>query len=258
MQRYFIAPSQFDADRVTIDGDDAHHLARVMRIQTGGRIVVCDGERREALAEVSEIGADRVVARIVEERPASAREPRWRVTIAQALPKGDKLETVIQKGTELGAYAFVPFEAARTVVRYDNRKEEKRRSRWTRIAKEAAEQAHRGRLPQVEEVQSWGALLRRIPSCDLALLCYEAQGGAPERGIGAALRRFGAQPRAAGQADILVIVGPEGGFTPEEAEQAEAAGAVSVGLGARILRTETAGMAALTCLMYESGEMGGA
>ncbi|WP_018756754.1 RsmE family RNA methyltransferase [Paenibacillus terrigena] len=253
MQRYFIAPEQFGEHSVMITGDDAHHISKVMRARVGEKFIVSDGASQEALVEITDIEASGVTAVIVE-RIALTQEPWLQVTVAQSLPKGDKMETVIQKCTEIGAVRFIPYISERTIVQYDAKKEAKRIERWGKIAKEAAEQAHRNRVPEVESTSTWKQMLARIASYDLVLFCYEKEEGLQLRDV--------VQPFIAGMdrnlaAQVLVMVGPEGGFTVQEMEAAEAAGAKSVGLGRRILRTETAAMVGLTCLLYESGEMGG-
>ncbi|MDQ6421130.1 RsmE family RNA methyltransferase [Paenibacillus sp. LHD-117] len=261
MQRYFVAPEQFRGGAVTITGEDAHHALRVMRMKPGDKIIVSDGESRTVLASVTELIPQAMKADILEKLPQDS-EPAWSVSIAQGLPKGDKMELVIQKGTEIGAAEFLPFESERIVVQYDAKKESKRLERWGKIAKEAAEQSHRHRIPAIGPVRSWKELLATIPDYDLAVFCYEREGDAAQGvGIGAALRKFregkllsleeGRTP------SVLIIVGPEGGFTDREAAEADAAGAVVAGLGKRILRTETAGIVGLTCVLYEAGEMGG-
>jgi 16S rRNA (uracil1498-N3)-methyltransferase len=252
MQRYFV--ERIDESTLKLDGDDARHLSAVMRAKPGDEFIACDGKGRDVLASVEEIGKDFVKAAVVRELTDSA-EMAWEVTVAQSLPKGDKLETVIQKGTEAGAIAFVPFLSHRTVVQYDERKEAKRLERWRKIAKEAAEQSHRSALPDVEAVSSWKALLARIPEFDLALLCYEEEGRAGT-GLKPMLQTFKEAAKAE-RPRVLILVGPEGGFTPQEAEEAAAKGAKPVGLGRRILRTETAALYALACIAYESGELGG-
>lgn len=256
MQRYFVAPESFREQSVTLEGEDVHHLLRVMRMKPGERIIVSDGIGREAVCVLRELDASRAVAQI-EERLPMAGEPRWKVTVAQGLPKGDKMELVIQKGTEIGAAAFVPFQSERAVVQYDEKKEGKRLERWRRIAKEAAEQAHRSAIPQIRPVLGWRELIASFADFDAVFFCYEKEGGSPSAGLRTAVREALAGKEAAEPLKLLVVVGPEGGFAEREALEAEAAGAVPTGLGRRILRTETAGMAALACLMYESGEMGG-
>jgi len=266
MQRYFIQSEQFRDQTIVLDGEEAHHLIRVMRARPGDRIIVSDGERREALAELTRIDRDAAEASVVEWL-AMDREPAVKVTVAQSLPKGDKLELVIQKGTELGASRFIPFISERTVVQYDECKEAKRLERWRKIAKEAAEQAHRSRVPSVEAPASWKQLLQMSGQYDLALFCYEQAGGSA--GLRPLLMKLreewstrhdaaeGIAAPAAQGPSVLLIIGPEGGFSEREAEQAAQAGMHPVGLGKRILRTETAGLVGLACIMYEFNEMGG-
>jgi 16S rRNA (uracil1498-N3)-methyltransferase len=259
MQRYFVAAEQFDGSSVRLIGEDAFHAVRVMRMKPEEKFIASDGLTRVVLAAVREADSSEVVADIVEELPMDS-ESNWSVTIAQSLPKGDKMELVIQKGTEIGAYSFAPFQSERMIVQYDGKKEAKRLERWSKIAKEAAEQSHRCRVPAIEPVRSWRELKEAIPTFDLALFCYEREGDAATgKGIRDAVLHWKKQAGdKAAEPKMLLIVGPEGGFTEREADEAEAAGAVIVGLGRRILRTETAGIVGLTCLMYEAGEMGGA
>lgn len=252
MQRYFVEKQQFENDKVHILGDDARHIGKVMRGRAGDEIIVCDGQGRIVLVQLESIEQGEVVAAVIEEI-AERSEARFRVGIAQSLPKGDKLETVIQKCTEIGAASFVPFLSERTVVQYDSKKEEKRLQRWSKIAKEAAEQSHRSRIPDVVQPLTYKQLLKTFGEYDLVLFCYEKEDGQQLRDI---VRPF-AEERREGAANILVVVGPEGGFSEREADEASAAGASLTGLGKRILRAETAGMTALSCILYESGEMGG-
>lgn len=252
MQRYFITPEQFGEDSVVIGGEDARHIAKVMRGKPGDKLIVSDGVSREALAEITEIGPGEVTAAVVE-RLAMTHEPRVQITVAQSLPKGDKLETVIQKCTEIGAVAFVPFLSERTIVQYDERKEGKRLERWRKICKEAAEQAHRNIVPEVGQPRSWKQLLQSFGEYDAVYFCYEKEKGLQLR---SAVAPWLNGPGSDKAGRVMVVVGPEGGFSPEECAAAEAAGAVSVGLGRRILRCETAGMVACACILYESGEMG--
>lgn len=258
MQRYFVAAEQFGDNEIRLTGEDAHHAVRVMRSKPGDKFIVSDGQSRTALVAVAEASPTLITAEIIEMLDADS-EPAWSVTIAQSLPKGDKMELVIQKGTEIGAYAFIPFQSERMVVQYDAKKEAKRIERWSKIAKEAAEQAHRSRIPAIEPLMSWRELVQAIGDYDLVLFCYEREGHAAHgRGIRSAVQEWRQNASAVSAPKVLLIVGSEGGFTDREATEAEAAGAVLTGLGRRILRTETAGLVGLTCLLYESGEMGGA
>lgn len=254
MQRYFVPEGQMGELSVTLVGDDARHLAAVMRSKPGDCFIACDGKGRDVLAKIVSVDKDSVQADITDELSTQA-EMAWKVTVAQSLPKGDKLEIVIQKGTEAGAAAFQPFLSQRTVVQYDERKEAKRLDRWRKIAKEAAEQSHRSIVPDVKTVSSWKALLKQFAEYELILFCYEEEGRSGS-GLRDLLSSFRSQltivaPR------ILIVIGPEGGFTSQEAEAATDSGAKLIGLGRRILRTETAALYALACLGYESGELGG-
>lgn len=251
MQRYFVPPDQWSDGTVRIKGSDARHLATVMRAKPGDRIIASDGRGRSAQAVIEQISPDLVTA-LPDRWLDESNEPAVRVAVAQGLPKGDKMETVIQKGTEIGAVRFIPFVSARTVVQLDERKQAKRLERWSRIAKEAAEQAHRDAIPEVTPVLSWPQLLDFAGNYAAAFFLYEKEQVR-------AFRPLLADKKAGlpGNAEFLLIVGPEGGFTEEEARQAEEAGCLPVSLGRRILRTETAAMVGLSCMMYEYGEFGG-
>lgn len=253
MQRYFVQPEQFGEEIVKITGEDVKHIARVMRSQVGDKIIVSDGVSKVAITEIVVLEQQEVQSRIIEWLTSQA-EPKLQVTIAQSLPKGDKMELVIQKCTEIGAATFLPFLSERTVVQYDQKKEAKRTERWRKIAKEAAEQAHRDIVPQVLAPVSWKQFLASLADFDLVCFCYEKENGQQLRDV---VAPFVEKILPDQQYHVAIVVGPEGGFSEAEVLAAEAAGATSIGLGRRILRTETAAMAALTCIMYESGEMGG-
>ncbi|MBP1156351.1 MULTISPECIES: 16S rRNA (uracil(1498)-N(3))-methyltransferase [unclassified Paenibacillus] len=254
MQRYFIQPDQFTDETVNITGDDAHHLTRVMRSKPGDTCIVSDGIDREALVRLRVVEPQQVVADVIERLPMD-NEPAVDVWVAQSLPKSDKMELVIQKGTEIGAAGFIPFVSERTVVQLDSKKEGKRLERWQKIAKEAAEQAHRNRVPAVESVLSWKELLRLAEEADAAWICYEKQSVQELRGQ--IRQAVSSRQDVSRRLKLLLMIGPEGGFSEREAEEAEAAGCRAVSLGKRILRTETAAMVGLTCILYETGEMGG-
>ena len=257
MQRYFVPAEQFTESAVVLSGDDAHHAVRVMRMQPGDRFICSNGEGREALVVVTEIDKATLTAKIVEELPLTA-EPQVQVWIAQSLPKGDKMESVIQKCTEIGAARFIPFISERTIVHYDGKKEARRLERWRKIAKEAAEQAHRNRVPQIDEPLSWPMLLKQVEHVDLACFAYEKENVQQLREHLIRLEHLHRQQPIPenNRMVVLLIIGPEGGFTEREVADAEAAGCKSISLGRRILRTETAAMVGLTCILYEFGEMG--
>lgn len=253
MQKYFVSPEAFGDQHIRITGTDAHHIVNVMRAKPGFTFLVSDGAGREAVAVFESGDGETAIARL-EELVAADREAAVEVTIAQSLPKGDKMELIIQKCTELGAAGFLPFLSERTVVQYDAKKEAKRLERWAKIAKEAAEQSHRNRVPAIAAPVAWAKLTGQFAAYDLVLICYEDEQGTRLRDV---LEPFCEAQRSREAARILVVIGPEGGFSLREVEAATAAGAACVSLGRRILRTETAGMAACACIMYQFGEMGG-
>ncbi len=244
MQRYFFSPKQIDGNEIIIQGDDVHHIKSVMRFQPGDTILLCDGEGFDYPAEIIQIQKEGVTCRIKRKIP-SVGEPRLQITVAQSLPKGDKMDWVLQKGTELGVTSFFPFTSQHSIVQLSPNKAVKRLQRWQRIVKEAAEQSHRGRIPSVAPLCDWQGLLTEVPRFDQCFIAYE--------GGGISLTEALVPPPS--YSSVLVIIGPEGGFSTSEIEQAKEAGAVPLSLGPRILRTETASLVLVTCLLYVSGDM---
>ncbi|GAB7386309.1 16S rRNA (uracil(1498)-N(3))-methyltransferase [Bacillaceae bacterium] len=240
MQRYFVSPEQMDDKLVFITGEDVHHITRVMRLTVGDRFVCCDGRGRVCLVKLSKLEKGCVTAEI-EEELNEERELPVRVTLAQSLPKGDKMDWVIQKGTELGAARFIPFCSERTIVQLNEKKEAKRAERWQKIAKEAAEQARRSRIPEIDRVRSWPELLREAANHELMLIAYEDEETTSLRDVFAEHKEI---------RSLLVLVGPEGGFSAAEVREAREAGFFPVSLGRRILRTETAGLYVLSCVSF--------
>ncbi len=223
-----------------------HQLTRVLRVQAGERIRLLDGAGRAFVVEI--IAADRrsVSGRIAEITPAPA-EPGVAVTLYQCALKADKLEWVMQKATELGVTTLVPLISERTVVRPASALE-RRRSRWESIVREAAEQCGRGRLPTIAAPADYATVLAGAPG--LRLLAWEAATGQP--GLIHALGRAELPVRA-----VSLLIGPEGGLSAAEVELAQAAGWQPVSLGPRVLRAETAALAALAITLAALGELGG-
>lgn len=236
MHRFFT--ENIAGDTAVITGDDVAHIARVLRLSPGDALTLCDGRGTDYDAVIGQIGKTSVVCRVSGGRP-SGTEPACRVTLFQGLPKAGKLETIIQKCVELGVYAVAPFESVRCAGG-GAQDFEKKRERCQRVALEAAKQSRRGIVPAVLPAKKLRAL--ELSGFTAALLAYEDERGTT---LKQALRA-----RAPG-GNIALIVGPEGGFAPEEAAYLTACGATPVSLGARILRTETAGMAALAQILYE-------
>ncbi len=248
MPRFFVTQDQIADGCVTIHGDDAHHIARSLRMAVGEPITVCDG-LREYHCEIISFDEDvRVSARVVSST-SLRNEPPYSVTLYQALPKGDKLDMIIQKAVECGADAIVPFESERCVVRMRPEAETRKTERRARIAVEAAKQCGRGRLPVVCPTIAFEEMLCRAATADIVLFCYEGEETIPLKKVLCQKRNDGTLDQEHPQ--IAVIIGSEGGFSPREAAAAGEMGFFSVGLGGRILRTETASGFVLSCLVYE-------
>lgn len=250
MQRYFLPPEQMDKASCYITGNDVHHIRHVMRFKPGERIICCDGLGRSALAEIKAIGPNLVECTIIDELDEE-RELPIRVVIAQALPKGDKMEWILQKGTELGAAGFIPFVSQRTVVKYDEEKFAKKRMRWQSIIKEAAEQSHRQRLPQVTPLYSLQEMA--CLQADLKLVADEER---HHQSAGASPFVQALSQLKPGQ-EVLIAFGPEGGFERGEIALLEEQGFIAIALGRRILRTETASQYVLASISFYFEQMGG-
>lgn len=247
MPRFFVRTEQIENETVVLLGDDAHHVSRSLRMAVGERITVSDMQRCEYECELVEFLPDRVIARVIEKRKCNT-EPPYVATVLQALPKGDKLDSVIQKAVECGASEIVTFESERCIVKVKGENEDKRVERRQRIALEAAKQSGRGIVPTVFSTVSFTSALDVIDQCDLALFCYEGDG---TEGLPQALRHFRKNFSENHLPKIALMVGSEGGFSVSEANRAKARGWIPVNLGKRILRTETAASFVLSCLVYE-------
>ncbi|MBR4061840.1 MAG: 16S rRNA (uracil(1498)-N(3))-methyltransferase [Clostridia bacterium] len=245
MPRFFVSKENINEEEcmISILGEDAFHIARSLRMSVGDSLTVCDGEGRDYDCTLTKIRDDRVDCDINEAKPCPA-EPPYKAMVYQALVKGERLDVAIQKSVEFGASAIVPFESSRCIVRMKGEKEGSKSQRRRRIAAEAAKQCGRGIVPDVTEPMSFGDMLSEAAKCDLAIFCYEKEG---ERMLGTTLESLRAEPPKS----VAIVVGPEGGFSPEEAERAEAAGLSLLGLGRRILRTESAAAFVLACLSSE-------
>ena len=246
MPRFFADAEQIYSDTVVLTGDDAHHISRALRMATGERIVVCDGKGTDLLCELTAFLPDRVEAKILGRVPSHT-EPPYRAMLYQALPKGDKFDTIIQKAVECGVWSITPFESERCVARLRGEDQTKKTARRNKIAAEAAKQCGRGIIPRVENGLSFQSALRQAAEADLALLCYE---GEKIRSLGQVLRNAPGFSERKKSPVISIMIGSEGGFSDAEAKAAVDAGMIPVGLGPRILRTETASSVVLGCLSF--------
>ncbi len=242
MPRFFLDDSAFhpEDNTVTLTGDDAHHIARSLRMAVGDYIVVCSPTAGAFSCALTLIRDDHVEAKVVAPILKTT-EPPVDIHLFLAYPKGDKLETVIQKAVELGVTRITPFDSEFCIKRPDKNKIDARLPRWNRIAEEAAKQCGRTALPTVEAPISFGEMLEEAGKAALPLFCYEADGAESLRHV---LETRGGVP------SVSVIVGAEGGFSPKEAAACCKAGFAVVNLGPRILRCETAPLYALSALSY--------
>ncbi len=242
MTRFFVSPEELQPDFLVLTGENAQH-AKVLRLKEGEEILVCDGQGAEALCTVSDVSPGQI-SLVVKKRQESETEARVRVSVYMAFPKGDKLEHVIQKATELGAFEIVAFPTSRCVSRPDEKSLKKKLERWQKIAASAAEQSGRGRVPEVLVLPSYKGALERAAKADKALLFYENEQ--------ATTLKMALSERS--YKTVSLLTGPEGGLEVAEVEQAENAGLRVCTLGKRILRCETAPLCALSAVMYDAGE----
>lgn len=247
MHRFFVDPGCIREGRASVDGAVARQVSQVLRMRAGESIALLDGAGWEYVVTLSSVSPSRLDGDVVSESYLSG-EPRVSVTLYQGVMKGEKLEMVLQKGTELGIAAFVPVVCRRSIPRAAGGRAEARLKRWQSIVREAAEQSGRPRIPVVEAPVS----LKDALDCarGVTLMAWE---GEQEIGLREALSARLGQARAEG---LGLLIGPEGGFEPAEVELAVEMGAVPVSLGRRTLRSETAGLAMAAAVMYEMGELG--
>lgn len=241
MQQFFAEPSWIRENKIFMQGSDVNHIRNVLRMKPGEDVRVNDGRGKTYLCCISSYEEQTAVLDILKELDSDTELPS-RIILFQGLPKGDKMEWIVQKAVELGVYAIVPFAAKRSVVKLDEKKAAKKQARWQLIAKGAAEQSGRCIIPEVSTVRTFAEALGMAGELDVVLIPYELEEGMKET-----VRIL--EEIAPGQS-VGIFIGPEGGFEEEEVERAKAAGAHAVTLGKRILRTETAGLTALSILMY--------
>ena len=242
MARFFVSPEELNGSFLVLTGENAAH-AKVLRLKNGEQVTVCDGQGIECICTVSDVSPDQI-SLVVDRRQNSSTEPQVKASIYMAFPKGDKLEHVIQKATELGVYEIVAFPSARCVSKPDDKSLKRKLERWRKIAASAAEQSGRGLVPQVIALGSYSEALKRAKQADISILFYEN-----ERSTTLHMALQAQQYNS-----ISLLTGPEGGLELKEVEQALTTGLRVCTLGTRILRCETAPLCALSAVMYDSGE----
>ncbi len=241
MTRFFVTGEELAQQQVCLTGENAKH-AKVLRLKVNEQVLICDGAGREGLCRVVDM-TDTPVLEVMERRK-SASEAAVKVSVYMAYPKADKLEHVIQKATELGAYEIVAFPSSRCISRPDEKSLKKKLERWQKIAASAAEQSGRGRIPEVRCLGSYAEALKAAAAADKALMFYEHEEALTLK-----------KALSEGNYQIVsLLTGPEGGLEEKEVEQAREAGLQVCTLGKRILRCETAPLCALSAVMYDAGE----
>ena len=241
MHHFFVGPSQVQEGKICIEGSDINHMKNVLRMKTGELLEVNDGCGNLYMCEVEAYEEEAAWVKILERYDAVS-ELLAKIYLFQGLPKGDKMELIIQKAVELGVYEIIPVATKRAVVKLDEKKAAKKVQRWNAIAEGGAKQSGRGLIPKVTEVLTFGQALQKAKELDVVLIPYEKA-----EGMEATLQAV--QSVEPGKS-VAVFIGPEGGFEEEEITKAMESGAVPVSLGKRILRTETAGLMILSVLMY--------
>ena len=226
-----------------ITGEDARHMALALRMKIGEMVTVCDSSGSDYQCRITDIHPEQVRL-CIEAVESSKGEPGVEITLYQALPKGDKLETIIQKTVELGVSRIVPVLTGRCISRPDEKTMKKKLERYHKISLEAAKQCGRGRVPEVESLIDFKTAVERMKKDNLAILFYENAQSSLKKALTEQLGK-----------SVSILVGSEGGFEPSEAAYAAQSGLLSLSLGNRILRCETAPLAAVAAILYEAGEL---
>jgi 16S rRNA (uracil1498-N3)-methyltransferase len=247
-RRFFVDAGLVTSDRFEIEGPLAHRLATVLRLRAGEEIILFDGSGEDARIRLDAVNGKHVSATVIERTPGPA-EPRTKVHLYQSITKGERFEWLLEKATEIGVTAVTPLLTARSVVKPPSGSN--RAERWRRIVVEAAEQCERSAIPALGESTSLDDVLSAGSS--VVLLPYEDAGNAAESVTEVLARRI---DDVFALAEVSILIGPEGGYEPEEVERAKTAGAEIVTLGTRVLRSETAGLVAVTLAMQALGELG--
>ena len=241
MYHFFVTPEQVKENKIQIVGSDVNHIKNVLRMKEGEELQISDGDNRKYLCEILSLAVDEIWVSIKEEQQANTELPS-KIYLFQGLPKGDKMELIVQKAVELGVHEIIPVETKRAVVKLDAKKATKKVERWNSIAEGGAKQSGRNVLPTVKEVLSYKEALQYATTLDVVLFPYELAEGMEQT-------KQVIETICPGQS-VGIFIGPEGGFETEEVELAVEQGAKVITLGKRILRTETAGLTALSILMY--------
>src|SRR6056297_9609 len=256
MHRFFVKDEYIENDVVEISGEDFNHISNSLRLQPGDEIIVSPGNSYDYIVELKDFNDKTVIGRIIN-KEVNQTEPEINVDLGQAIPKNRNIELVIQKGTEIGDNKIIPLDTARTIVKLSKSKEKRRLKRWQKISKEAAKQSQRGQIPNIKNivnVNNKKEIDKLFSNYDIILVLYAKD---DSYSIKQALKQY----KYENIKNILVLIGPEGGFAKQEIIMFEKANknnnVKTINLGTRILRTETAGLVALSSILYEFGDLGG-
>ena len=248
MRFFFIDPSRISGARACLEGDEARHVKNVLRLRPGDALGLLDGVGFEYTGVIETIAPDRVEVAVTGQRPAAGRSS-LRISVAQGFLKEKKMDRLVHQLSEMGADRWIPFVGSRSVARPEAGRAQARRRRWRKIAVEALKQCRRGNLMQIDEVSDFDKVVGLSAGHDASIFFWEEETSVP-------LTTEMVPLRAGGPTSVLVVIGPEGGFTPEEARAAKAAGFAVAGLGPRVMRAETAAIAACAIVQYLFGDLG--
>lgn len=250
MERFYVEPQAFGQREARITGEEFNHLKKVLRLNAGDQVEIFDGAGVGFAGQLISVGQGEAVVSL-DEPVLQKRDSSLKVCLAQGIPKGEKMEWIVQKATELGVAAILPLELSRCVVRLEgDKKRQERQARWQKVAREAARQCGRLTVPEVMAPMDLAAFLRQIETSDLLLIPWE-EGG---QSLNKFFEEAGLSPEGK---KVYMMIGPEGGISEKEVEQGRQAGGQTLTLGPRILRTETAGLMLLSVLQYQWGDTGG-
>lgn len=239
MPKFFVDKNSINDHTITVEGENANHIASVLRCMEGDEVTLCDGDCTDYICRLTSVDKKKVVAEVVD-ICSCASEPNLKIRLYQGLPKGDKMELIIQKCIEIGVDSIVPVQTKYSVAKLKG-KEDKKIARWNKIAEAASKQCGRGKIPVIEDLMTFDAAIMDCKKLDCVLIPYENE---RENSIKSFVKKFRGKT-------IGIFIGPEGGFANSEIDAAVKSGAVPVTLGSRILRTETAGLVTSVILLYE-------
>ncbi|MEJ6951132.1 16S rRNA (uracil(1498)-N(3))-methyltransferase [Natronospora cellulosivora (SeqCode)] len=250
MHRFFLNNNNvIEGKVVKITGSDFNHISYSLRMDIGDQIIASDGKGFDYQLEIIYIGEKEIEAEIIN-KSQNFNEPDIKVTIAQAIPKKNNMDLIVQKCTEIGVNKIIPLNTKRTIVKLKGNKIEKRINRWQKISEEAAKQSKRAIIPKIGSVCELEDIIEQVDDYDLVLVPWEDE---KKQGSKEILYKLDKEEIKR----VMIIIGPEGGFVEDEINLLKSKGAIPITLGPRILRTETAGIVALTMILYQAGELGG-